>query len=45
MSENRGYAVYDKTLARFVTGVHSTAAKAEEAANVVEGHDYETRKV
>lgn len=46
MSTATGYAVYDKTLGRFVTGVHRTAAKAEaEAGEAPEGHDRETRKV
>ena len=46
MSTATGYAVYDKTLARFITGVHRTAAKAEaEAGDAPEGHEYDTRKV
>lgn len=46
MSTATGYAVYDETLGRFVTGVHSTAAKAEtEAGDTPEGHTRKTRKV
>jgi hypothetical protein len=43
---NSGYAIYSKTLGRFITGVHKTAAKAEaEAGDAPEGHEHETRKV
>lgn len=43
---NSGYAVYDETLARFVGGVHKTAAQAEsDAGEAPEGHTYKTRKV
>jgi hypothetical protein len=43
---NTGYAVYDKTLARFITGVHKTAKAAEDDAPAApEGHEYDTRKV
>jgi hypothetical protein len=46
MSTATGFAVYDTTLARFVTGVHDTAAKAEaEAPKAPKGHKYDTRKV
>lgn len=46
MSTATGHAVYDKTLERFVTGVHKTAAQAEAAAgDAPEGHERETRKV
>lgn len=46
MSTATGHAVYDLTLARFVSGVHDTAAKAEaEAGTTPKGHKRETRKV
>lgn len=46
MSTVTGYAVYDLTLERFVTGVARTEAQAEKlVTEVLEGHDYETRKV
>lgn len=46
MTTATGYAVYDETLARFVTGVHAKAADAEaEAGDAPEGHEHETRKV
>lgn len=46
MSTATGYAVYDTTLARFVTGVHATAKAAEDAAgSTPKGHKRETRKV
>lgn len=46
MSENKGFAVYDETLERFVTGVHDKAADAETAAgDAPEGHKRTTRKV
>lgn len=46
MSTATGYAVYDTTLERFVSGVHAKAADAEaEAGKAPEGHKRETRKV
>lgn len=46
MSTATGYAVYDETLERFVTGVHSKAADAEaQAGDTPEGHKRTTRKV
>ena len=43
---NSGYAVYSKTLGRFITGVHKAKADAEaEAGEAPEGHEHETRKV
>lgn len=40
-----GYAVYDHTLLRFVTGVYLTKADAEAELTKVKGHKYETRAV
>jgi len=46
MSTATGFAVYDDTLGRFVTGVHAKAADAEaEAGDTPEGHTRRTRKV
>ena len=46
MSTATGFAVYDETLGRFVTGVHAKAADAEaEAGEAPEGHKRTTRKV
>lgn len=46
MSENKGHAVYDETLERFVGGVHDTAKAAEDAAGAApDGHKFTTRKV
>lgn len=43
---NTGFAVYDTTLERFVTGVYDKAADAEAAAPAApKGHKRETRKV
>lgn len=44
-TEKSGYAVYDLSLTRFVTGVYPTKAKAEAAAVKNERHKYETREV
>lgn len=46
MSTATGYAVYDETLERFVSGVHDKAADAEaEAGKTPTGHKRATRKV
>lgn len=46
MSTATGYAVYDETLERFVTGVYKTSTEAEKAApEAPEGHKRTTRKV
>jgi len=45
MSTATGFAVYDETLERFVTGVHDTQAKADAELVKVKGHKYDTRKV
>lgn len=45
MSTATGYAVYDKTLGRFVTGVHADAKAAEAEVKKEKGHNYETREV
>lgn len=43
---NKGHAVYDETLLRYVTGVHVTAKAAEDAAGKApEGHKYVTKAV
>lgn len=39
------YAVYDKTVLRFITGPHKTKAAATKAANPAKGHKTEARKV
>lgn len=40
-----GYAVYDKELTRYVTGVYPTKSAAEDAVTKVKGRKYETRQV
>lgn len=46
MSTVTGYAVYDKDLERFITGVHPDAKAAEaEAGEAPKGAKRETRKV
>ena len=40
-----GYAVYDHTLLRFVTGVYLSKADAEAELTKVKGHKYETQAV
>lgn len=45
MSTATGYAVYDRTLERFVSGVHPTAKAAEDEVTKVKGHRYTTRKL
>lgn len=43
---NKGHAVYDETLGRFVTGVHDTAKAAEDAAGKApQGHKFVTKAV
>jgi hypothetical protein len=42
---NKGHAVYDLTLERFVSGVYDTAKAAEAEVVKVKGHKYETREV
>lgn len=42
---NTGFAVYDKTIGQYVSGVYDTEGKAKAAAKAPEGHKTEIRKV